>query len=100
MIMSKEFKERMKLSDIFKTDLPEEIDPMPELKLDYESTMKYIHNRWVDEATKNGDYPSEVLIPVKAEDIIKSKRPEYTSYIEKKYREACSRDINDIFKDK
>ena len=89
------------MSDLFEVTEKEmlSIKLRVEPKLDYESTMKFIFNQWVDELTKNGDYPKDILIPVKMEDIKKSELPKYTQYIEEAYRKANSRIINDIFKE-
>lgn len=91
----------MTLSEIFENSqddfLKAKIHVEP--KLDYESTMQYIFKQWVDELTKDGDYPKDVLIPVKMEDIKKSSLPQYTQYIEEAYRKANVKGINDLFKD-
>lgn len=91
----------MKMSDLFEVTEKEmlNIKLRVEPKLDFESTMKFIFKKWVDELTENGDYPKDILIPVKMEDIKKSELPKYTQYIEEAYRKANSRTINDIFKE-
>lgn len=92
---------RLVASDIFKITEVEFLNAeiRVELRMDCESTMKFIFKQWVNELTENGDYPKDILIPVKMEDIKKSELPKYTQYIEEAYRKANSKAINDIFKE-
>lgn len=46
---------------------------------------------------KEGNYPNNILIPVKIDDIKRSELKQYTGYIDKVYQRTNAKKINDLF---
>lgn len=84
-----EEKKAIKPSDIFKIDEEKLLMAKitPELKMDFESTMIYITNRWIEETVKNGESASQiVLFPVPIHQIKDEYFAEYVNQIESVYQ--------------